>query len=85
MGHFMITGAQIRMARGYAKLSAKKLAEMSGVAESTIKRMETEEGVPKSSGTNLEKVQRTLEAEGIQFLENGEVATGPGVALSKDV
>ena len=79
----MITGAQIRMARGYAKLSAKKLAEMSGVAESTIKRMETEEGLPKSSGTNLDKVQRTLEAKGIHFLGNGEVAGGPGVAIKR--
>ena len=78
----MLTGAQIRMARGYAKLSAKRLADLSEVAESTIKRMELEEGVPNSSGSNLEKVKQTLEAQGIQFLEGGQVATGPGVALN---
>lgn len=56
----MITGAQIRMARGYARLSVKGLAEISGVAESTIKRMELVENTPPSSGQNLEKVQTAL-------------------------
>ena len=79
----MLTGAQIRMARGYAKISAKKLAELSEVAESTIKRMELEEGVPNSSGVNLEKVRQALEAQGIQFLDDGQVAGGPGVALKE--
>ncbi|MGM0740157.1 MAG: XRE family transcriptional regulator [Pseudomonadota bacterium] len=69
------------MARGYARLSVKGLAEMSDVAESTIKRMELSEGAPSSSGTNLDKVQKALEEHGIQFLDNGQVASGPGVAL----
>lgn len=77
----MITGAQIRMARGYTRLSVKGLAEISGVAESTIKRMEMSEGAPSSSGTNLDKVQTALESQGIQFLDGGQVATGPGVAM----
>ena len=77
----MLTGAQIRMARGYAKLSVKALAEASGVAESTLKRMELAEGVPPSSGTNLEKVKTTLESFGVQFLEQGDVARGPGIGL----
>lgn len=75
----MITGAQIRMARGFAKLSAKALADASDVAESTIKRMESVDGVPQSSGTNLEKVQRALENIGLMFIpENGG---GAGVRL----
>lgn len=75
----MLTGAQIRMARGYSKLSVKGLSEASKVAESTIKRMESVDGVPPSSGANLEKVQRALEALGIQFIpENGG---GAGVRL----
>ena len=77
----MLTGAQIRMARGYAKLSVKGLADSSGVAESTIKRMEAIDGVPQSSGANLAKVQHALEAAGVQFIpENGG---GPGVRLKK--
>ena len=78
----MLTGAQIRMGRGYAKLSVKLLAEVSGVAESTIKRMELAEGTPPSSGTNLEKVQTALERCGVQFLGTGDIAKGPGVALA---
>ena len=77
----MITGAQIRMARGYSKQSVKQLAEASGVGESTIKRMELSEGPPASSGANLAKVKSALEAQGMQFLEGGHVAAGPGVAL----
>ncbi len=80
----MLTGSQIRMARGYARLSVKGLAEMSGVAESTIKRMELAEGSPASSGANLEKVQSSLESCGITFLEKGAVTPGPGVASSAD-
>ncbi|WP_425051520.1 helix-turn-helix domain-containing protein [Psychromarinibacter sp. S121] len=77
----MITGAQIRMARGYAKLSVKDLADASGVASSTIKRMEAADGVPASSGANLDKVLRALEEQGIQFLDDGDIAGGPGVAM----
>ena len=77
----MITGAQIRMARGFAKLSVQQLADESGVATSTIKRMEAVEGVPASSGANLEKVQTALEMCGIEFLDPGDTAHGSGVAL----
>ena len=77
----MITGAQIRMARGYTKQSVKQLSDVSGVSEATIKRMELIEGVPNASGTNIEKVKLALEAKGVQFLDTGEVALGVGVAL----
>lgn len=80
----MITGAQIRMARGYLKLSARNLAEQSGVAESTIKRMELDEGIPNATGPNIAKVQSTLEAAGIVFLFHGDTASGPGVSLRRD-
>jgi predicted transcriptional regulator len=79
----MITGAQIRMARGYAKLSAKNFAEVAGVAESTIKRMEATDGVPQSSGTNLEKVQNAIERLGIALVhQNGG---GAGVRMRDPV
>jgi transcriptional regulator with XRE-family HTH domain len=50
----MITGAQIRMARGYLGWSAKQLADKAGVAESTIKRMEQDEGFPVARGANID-------------------------------
>ena len=77
----MLTGAQIRMARGFARLSIKGLAVASEVAESTIKRMELVDGVPASSAANLRKVQVALEAAGIEFIpENGG---GAGVRLRR--
>jgi transcriptional regulator with XRE-family HTH domain len=77
----MITGAQLRMARGYLRWSAKELADKAGVAESTIKRMEQEEGFPLARGANIEAVYRTLTAAGIIFVpENGD---GVGVRLQK--
>jgi transcriptional regulator with XRE-family HTH domain len=80
----MITGAQIRMARGYLRWSAKQLADKAGVAESTIKRMEQDEGFPIARGANIEAVYRTLTEAGIELLdENGGgvgVRLRPGVA-----
>jgi predicted transcriptional regulator len=68
----MITGAQIRMARGYLRWSARQLGDRAGVAESTIKRMEHDEGFPVARGANIESVYRTLTEAGIVFLsENG--------------
>jgi transcriptional regulator with XRE-family HTH domain len=75
----MITGAQIRMARGYLRWSAKELADKSGVAESTIKRMEQDEGFPVARGANIEAVHNALRDAGIDFIpENGG---GVGVRL----
>ena len=80
----MITGAQIRMARGYLRWSAKQLGDKAGVAESTIKRMEQDEGFPIARGANIAAVYRTLAEAGIVFLsENGGgvgVRLRPGVA-----
>jgi hypothetical protein len=80
----MISGAQIRMARGYLRWSAKELGDNAGVAESTIKRMEQEEGFPIARGANIEAVYRTLVEAGIEFIaENG--GGGVGVRLRKEV
>ena len=77
----MITGAQLRMARGYLKWSAKELADKAGVAESTIKRMEQDEGFPVARGANIEAVYKTLVDAGITFVpENGG---GVGIRLRK--
>lgn len=75
----MLTGAQIRMARGLLRWSVKDLAEYSGVSTATIKRMEDVDGVPKSIADNLSKIQSVLEKNGIQLIpENGG---GAGIRL----
>ena len=77
----MLTGAQMRMARGYLRWSVKDLAEASRISATTIKRMEESDGVPKSIADNLLAIQRALEAAGAEFIpENGG---GPGVRMRK--
>src|SRR5262245_8050668 len=79
----MITGAQIRMARGYLRWSAKKLGEKAGVAESTIKRMEQDEGFPLARGANIEAVYKAFTDAGIVFVaENG---SGVGIRLREPI
>lgn len=77
----MITGAQIRMARGFMRWSVRDLAEASGVSSATIKRMEETDGIPMSLADNLLKIRATFEAAGVEFIpENGG---GAGVRLKK--
>ena len=75
-----LTAAQMRAARGLLDWSQAKLAEVSGTAQSTVKRMESA-GPEKSSVENIDKVSGALEAAGVEFIaENGG---GPGVRLRK--
>jgi ribosome-binding protein aMBF1 (putative translation factor) len=75
----MVTGSQIRAARAILRWSAETLAQRAAVGIQTIKRMEAVDGVPPGRATTLSDVQRTLEAEGIEFIE--ENGGGPGVRL----
>ena len=69
------------MARGYLRWSAKELADKAGVAESTIKRMELDEGFPIARGANIEAVYKALISAGIVLVpENGG---GVGIRLRK--
>lgn len=78
----MITGAQIRMARGYLRWSVRELSEASGVSQATIKRMEDTDGMPNSLAANLAALQSALEQAGVIFLDAGAtVDGGPGVRL----
>lgn len=78
----MLTGAQIRMARGYLRWSVQTLAREAGVGVSTIQRMEAVEGVPSASARNLEAVERALSRQGIDFIPEGG-GHGVGVRLRR--
>ena len=71
--------SQIRMARNALRLSVRELAELAGVSFMTINRFETEKGGLQLS--TAEAIRKALEAQGVQFLEAGQVAVGPGVAM----
>ena len=73
----MISGAQIRAARGLLGLSSKEVAELTGVSWATVKRFEETNSIPPSRSGTLERVQQALEAAGIEFI--GDPITSPGV------
>lgn len=75
----MITGLQIRAARSALRWSVGELAERSGVASRTIKRLEPIDGVPPSRSSTLMDLRRTFEAAGIEFI--GGPDDGPGVRV----
>jgi transcriptional regulator with XRE-family HTH domain len=72
----MISREQVRMARAALSWTADTLAEKAGVAVNTVRRFEN--GAD-ALGETLTKIQRTFEAEGVEFT-NGDA---PGVRLRK--
>lgn len=68
----MITGAQVRGARGILKLEQRGLADRAGVSVETIKRLEKIDGpLLTATGTTLHAIQTALESAGIEFIEGG--------------
>jgi hypothetical protein len=59
------------------------LAKKAGIGISTVQRMELSDGVPGSSGKNIEAVQRALEKAGVELLPGGmPIPPGePGVRM----
>jgi transcriptional regulator with XRE-family HTH domain len=74
----MITVEQLRAARGLLGWNQNHLADASGLAISTIRRMEGDRGPLRSSAENVLKVQRALEQAGVTFIDQSE-ESGPGV------
>ena len=72
----MITSGQIKAARALLGMTATKLAELSGVAYTTVVRMESSEGIPSGQVKTLDSVQKALEEAGIEFLGSPEEGAG---------
>jgi hypothetical protein len=81
----MLTGAQIRAARGLLGWSAGDLALRAGLSYATIQRAESADGVPTTQGQNLYAIQQALAAGGVEFINDGQIsaAGGPGVRLRR--
>ncbi len=76
----VVTGAQIRGARGMLNWSAPDLALRSGVSVPTIRRLEKVDGVTASThGRTLLDLKRAFEDAGVEFI--GEPDDRPGVRL----
>ena len=76
----MITVEQLRAARSLLGWNQYRLAEASGLAIATIRRMEGDRGPLRSSAENVLKVQQALEDAGVIFIDPNEDG-GPGVRL----
>ena len=78
----MITGAQIRAARGLLGWTSQQLADASGVHYATISRAEQVDDIPGIRATSLAAIQRAFERAGIEFFDGSYSGTGgPGVRL----
>ena len=76
----MITGSQVRAAKALLRWSGDELAKKAGIAISTIRRIEAEDGVLLSANIKtIEAVQRALEHAGVEFI--GTPDQQPGVRL----
>jgi transcriptional regulator with XRE-family HTH domain len=76
----LITIEQIRAARGLLGWSQTELASRAGLSLPTVKRLEAGFG-PRVSDEAREKLQRALEAAGIDFIEDN--GGGAGVRFRK--
>ena len=75
----MITSAQIRAARQMAKITAKELADLSGIGVATIRRFELMDGIPSGNARSLQAIQEALESLNIEFI--GAPDDCPGIRL----
>jgi transcriptional regulator with XRE-family HTH domain len=76
----MITGAQVRGARGILDWSADVLAEKTGLSVDTIRNIE--KGRVQGHNTSLEKIVQVFGNSGLEFIENQGVRFKPtGVTI----
>lgn len=75
----MLTGSQLRAARGLLNLSVSELAELTGLALNTIKRAESTNGPAPVTAANMNLLVSTFEAAGILFIPADDL--GPGARL----
>ncbi len=74
-----ISSEQVRAARMLLRWEQKHLAEASGVSLPAIKRLETIPGQLRAQVNTADKIQKAIEAAGVEFTNGGE----PGVKLRK--
>lgn len=72
-----MNSVQCKMARAALGWGVRELAKEAGVSVDTVSRLERgEELLPRT----VNAMRATLEAAGVQFLDDGDVAGGKGVA-----
>jgi len=72
-----MTPEQFKMAKAALGLSNPDVADGTGLHRNTLSRIDQGFGKP----STVQHARLYLEAKGVQFLDGGQVAVGPGVAL----
>jgi transcriptional regulator with XRE-family HTH domain len=67
----LLTGPQLRGARAMARMEQERLADLAGVAVTTVRRLEAENGLLEARTVTLRKLQEALEAAGVEFIPGG--------------
>ena len=75
----MLSSGQIRAARALLRWTADDLAKESVIGVATIRRLELQDGVPKTNTNTLVLIKKTLERVGNEFI--GDPDNSPGVRL----
>ena len=77
----MISSKQIKAARMLLGWKGKDLADKSGVGITTLRRYETQDGIPSANKFVINAIKACLEEEGIVF--SGDPVKSPGVSLNQ--
>ena len=72
----MITSTQLRASRAMLKWSIDDLSNKSGIGTTTLKRLESADGVPNAQVRTIEVIKKTLEEAGIEFIGTPESGAG---------
>ena len=67
----MVTADQLRAARALLRLEQAEVARRAQVSLATLRRVERGSDKPRASARALGLIQRTLEAAGAEFIDNG--------------
>lgn len=75
----LITGAQIRAARGILNWSVRSLADRAGLSTGVVRRIEEQDGISKNADEAVFKIKDALSAGGVEFfvLPDGEAGVFP--------
>jgi transcriptional regulator with XRE-family HTH domain len=77
----MISSKQIKAARSLLGWKGQDLADKSGVGVTTLRRYETQEGIPNANASVIKAIKNCLEEAGIVF--SGDPVKSPGVSLNQ--
>jgi hypothetical protein len=78
----MISSKQIKAARMLLGWKGKDLADKSGVGITTLRRYETQDGVPNANKFVIRAIKTCLEQAGVVF--SGDPIESPGVSLNQE-